>query len=677
MLKAAPNRGWSCACLWLVTCGGLFAQEGPITTIDEVLGRDLALLQQADERLQSGAPSEAIDILVSLMEEQSEKLVALRAASDGEPFTTYVTLREAILRRVVGSESAAEELRKRHGEKFGSEAMTPGRLNWSVLDPRTAERWMARADELTRLGAWNDARDYLNHFALKNNSKQAERLARLVYISLLESSPKRAKRERDLLETRFPQARGTIAGREELLLKQLDTWLTEFAKQGVLPRRNSQTHLEFDIEPERQVAWRCDAEERADLPGRNRRAGAFPELVTGRLFLSTDDAIYAWEANELSGAKSRWPGPLYRTTTKPERTAAPLGITRHELSVSDGIVYARLGGDATRKRSAVPVGDLAPAVIVAQDAVRGGVLLSGFPLSPGLEEEFDGPPLVHEGRMYLAIRKRDEMRTQLFVRCVDVTSGKLIWQRSICNAEARGRGIRDESSQTTLVLDGERLYVAPQLGCVACIDASSGAIRWLTRYPRSNFPAVEAQEPDRWQRGLGAMHLRGDLLVVLAADSEKIFALSAATGERQWSCRRESMNDAVDVLGATEDQIVLMGKSIYWLDAASGQVKACYPERWVNVGQERNNPHGAYGRGIWAGDSVWYPSRDAILKVSLAADGNVRVTSELTLPSRKSAFGNLAYLNGRLYWASPDGVMAWNSPETTPPAKRPPLSTPK
>jgi outer membrane protein assembly factor BamB len=386
--------------------------------------------------------------------------------------------------------------------------------------------------------------------------------------------------------------------------------------------------------------------------------------------LSTGDASYLFDPSDLN-AKGTWPRPLYRATIKADRAAAPFGTMRNVLSTSEGFVYGRLGSEVTRKRSAAPVGDQAPGVIVAHDAARGGVLLPGFPLAPGLEEEFDGPPLVREERMFVAIRKRDEMRTQLLVRCIDVASVKTIWERSICNAETRGRGVRDEASQTALLLEGERLYVAPHLGCVACLGATSGGIRWLTKYPRADFPANDSREASRWQRGLGAMHLRGDSLVILAADCERVFALDGISGKLKWASRRELMNDAVYVLGATEEEVVLTGESVYWLDPANGQVKACYPERWVNLGQDRIDPHSAYGRGIWAGDSVWYPARDAILKVTLAPNGKVHVTSELPLPQKPSPFGNLAHLNGRLYWASEDCVMAWNSPAEKLTTKKP------
>lgn len=671
MSKAARNSLLLCAAIWLAAPNALQGQERPIISIDEVLGRDLALLKQADERLKSGAPDEAIEILLPLVAEQGEKLVPLSDSNQNYQFTVYVSLREAIFRKVIENEPAVAAMQKRRGEKFSGEEATPGRLNWSVLDQRQADRWQATADEWIRLGKWNDARDYLTPFAAKQDPLSPECLARLAYISLLEGSPQRAKVERNLLASLHNKARGQIAGREENLLERVDAWMMEFSQPRNEQRIFSETHLSFGIVPKETLIWRRDRAEAPAAPARGMPTGGFPKFAEGWLFLSTGDASYLFNLSDPSAANGSWPGPLYRATIKPDRAAEPFGAMRHWLSTSQGFVYGRFGSDVTRKRSAVPVGDQSPGVVVAHDAARGGVLLPGLPLAPGLEEEFDGPPLVRDGRMYLAIRKRDETRTKLSVRCMDVASVKLIWERAICNAETRGRGVRDEASQTSLELDGERLYVMPHLGCVACLDAASGGIRWLTKYPRAEFPTANRQEPVRWQRGLGAMHLRSDSLFVLAADCERVFALDSMSGELKWVSRRELMNDAVYVLGATEEQVVLMGESIYWLDAATGQVKACYPERWVKVGQGRIDPNSAYGRGIWAGDSVWYPTRDALKKVSLVPDGKPHVTSELPLPPIPSLFGNLAYFDERLYWASEECVLAWNSPLEKRPATKP------
>lgn len=678
MSKAARNRFGFMVALAIVLGGALRAQDGPISTIDELIGRDLALLQQTDERLQSDATSEAIDVMLSIEREQGDKLVLLPGSNESSPFRVYVTVREAILRRLARDRDAVIELRKRLGDAAGGEAERPGRLNLSALGPRVGDKWLAAADEAIRLGEWNAARDYLTSFVWSAmgsdvESRRSARLARLVYISLLEGSPRRAKQERDLLAEQFTTARGLIAGREEVLLERADAWIAEFAKQEPLARRWSDTRLSFGIEPKGGVVWKRELNSTSNATGDEIEVAAarFPAFVDGWMFFSSGESTFAWSPDDLKAASGAWPASLYKATIKLDRAAPPLGAMRNFVSGSEGIAFARVGASLTRKRTAVPFADLAPGVLVAHDTARGGVLLTGFPMTPGLDEEFDGPPLVRAGQMFVAVRKRDETRTQLLVRCVDVTSQKVIWERPICNAETRGRGLRDEASQTALLLDGERLYVAPHLGCVACLDAASGGVRWVTRYPRAAFPAPDTKAANRWDRGLGAMQLRGDLIVVLAADCERVFALDALTGDMKWASRRELMNDAIYVLGATEDEVVLMGESVYWLDAANGKVKACYPERWVNVGQDRVDPHSAYGRGIWAGDSVWYPAREAIMRVALASDGKVRVTSELPLPQSSSLFGDLAYFDGRLYWASQDCVMAWEAPMEKYPPRNP------
>jgi hypothetical protein len=172
-------------------------------------------------------------------------------------------------------------------------------------------------------------------------------------------------------------------------------------------------------------------------------------------------------------------------------------------------------------------------------------------------------------------------------------------------------------------------------------------------------------------RGLAAMLLRGELLTVLAADSARVFALDGLSGKVKWAGRSELFADATYVLGATEEEVVLMGESVYWLDASTGNPKACYPERWVIAGQDRLDPHNVYGRGIWAGDSVWYPARDAVMEIKLDSNRKVLVKSALPLPERPTPFGNLAWEAGRLYWAATDCVLAWDAPQVSPSKKKP------
>lgn len=683
MSKAARNRLSICVAVWLATCSALLGNEGPIVAIDELLGRDLALLKQADEQLRNGSTGEALDILLPLLEQQGEKFVAAHEATETYQFTLYVTLREAVVRRLAKHKGAVAEFRERSGSRFRTGISSPGRVDLSVMNSGGSNAWLERADQLTRLGKYNNARDYLyglralnvgfdlgsSEEKLRHDQRESEALARLAYISYLEGSPARLKQERNEFARQFSTASIRIAGREEAALKRIDQWIDELGTSRASNKKLSDTQLEFGIDPHEDPIWRRDREtiEEKSNPG---AIAAFPTGSGSSLFISTGDAAYLLPIDARMAQQGAWPAPLYRATTKSDRGLAPLETPRAISHQSEGFVYARLGSTVTRKRTAVPWGDHAPAVLAAFDASRGGRLLSGFPLSPGLEEEFDGPPLVRDGRLYVAIRKRDEVRTQAIVRCVDVANLKVVWDRTLCNAETRGRGTRDEANQTAIFVDGDRLYVVPQMGCVACLDAPSGAIRWLMRYPRPSFTS-DSPNRARWNRGLGGIHLRSNLLVVLAADCERVFALDSLSGEFRWCSRREVMADAQYVLGSTEDQILLMGESVYWLDAATGQVKACYPERWANVAPGQVDLQAAPGRGIWAGEAVWYPTKDGVLKLTMNAAGQVVVTSVLKLPEHSEAVGNLAYHDGQLLWASGDCVIAWKAPREAKSPKKP------
>jgi hypothetical protein len=89
------------------------------------------------------------------------------------------------------------------------------------------------------------------------------------------------------------------------------------------------------------------------------------------------------------------------------------------------------------------------------------------------------------------------------------------------------------------------------------------------------------------------------------------------------------------------------------------------------VGGEGNHPNEALGRGIWAGDAVWRPARDAILQVKWDSQSNLLVTSALPLPERKTPYGNLLWHAEKLYLAAEDCLIAWDAPPELDPPKKP------
>jgi len=320
-----------------------------------------------------------------------------------------------------------------------------------------------------------------------------------------------------------------------------------------------------------------------------------------------------------------------------------LGVPRHTLTVCEGRLFARLGSSVTAR----PLGStvhLASGSLVALDLAAEGRLLWKYVPEEGWAVE--GAPLARGGDVYVALRRND-VRPQAHVACLEARSGGLRWRRFVCAAETPARNTLHESTHNLLTLDGDRLYYNTNLGAVAALATRDGRIEWVSLYPRSRQGDLARLAP-HWQRDLTpCLYHRGTLLVA-PADSPRIFALDAATGQILWQTNTE-VEDAVHLLGATDEYLVAGGERLYFIglsEPVQGRVRRVWPE-----GNERLG----YGRGILAGGSVWWPTRGKIFRLSLATGLPEKV---FDLAPRGVEGGNLLVAGGRLLLATSSELIA-------------------
>ncbi len=143
----------------------------------------------------------------------------------------------------------------------------------------------------------------------------------------------------------------------------------------------------------------------------------------------------------------------------------------------------------------------------ASDAVAGKTGKNQLPW-------FDGPLLLHEGSIYAVLRRRTEfgMKDAMLVRC-DVASGRPMWRRHLFSAAAVGRSEFDESSRTAAADDC--VFVWTSEGLLACVNASTGRIRWITLTPAAAAPALKSTNP---------RERRDDLVLVSGPSSIRCYA---------------------------------------------------------------------------------------------------------------------------------------------------------
>jgi outer membrane protein assembly factor BamB len=169
----------------------------------------------------------------------------------------------------------------------------------------------------------------------------------------------------------------------------------------------------------------------------------------------------------------------------------------------------------------------------------------------------------------------------------------------------------DELTHLIVTLDNGRLYLNTQAGVIAAVNAADGRLLWLVKYPRAT---VRTGDPDRIDqhlfRDLTPAAAYKDLLFVAPADSDRIFALEAATGQLAWTLPPGAAADAVHVLGAQRDVLAVSGDRLYWIDANTGRILTQFPASGASAaGLAAPSPRGL-GRGTLADGHIWFPTRD-------------------------------------------------------------------
>ncbi len=168
-----------------------------------------------------------------------------------------------------------------------------------------------------------------------------------------------------------------------------------------------------------------------------------------------------------------------------------------------------------------------------------------------------------------------------------------------------------------------------------------------------------------------------DLVIAAPADCDRILALDASTGQLVWATQRGVAADAVHLLGVGHGHLLASGDHLYWINIASGKLDYQYPAPHGPLsGYAAATPRG-YGRGILAGDLVYWPTRERIYVFQQSCNRQVRQPIELGTMGMRG--GNLVIDRGVLLIAGPDRLVALNqtghamkaTPDALPAAQQP------
>jgi outer membrane protein assembly factor BamB len=247
------------------------------------------------------------------------------------------------------------------------------------------------------------------------------------------------------------------------------------------------------------------------------------------------------------------------------------------------------------------------------------------------------------------------------VACYDVETGKLRWRRFVCAAVTPGRSQMDEITHNLLTLDRGVLYFNTNLGAVAALSAADGEVRWISRYPRAKGGELSRTAKYLFRDLTPCVFHQGRLFVA-PSDSERVFAFNAQSGDMLWASAEGHPEDAVHLLGVLGDTLVASGDKLWGFDAASGRIRAVWPDN--------PSPRGA-GRGVLMGDEVIWSSGNELFHFRLAQRllhpdmGELKAvywwqnTRTDNLIPHGAAGGNLVVAKDRLLVATSDMLYAF------------------
>ena len=378
------------------------------------------------------------------------------------------------------------------------------------------------------------------------------------------------------------------------------------------------------------------------------------DLATGRPAITRDGVLHRDDPLEDLRTSDRIRiGPGGWQTT----SGGAVGVPRHTLTITDKIVYGRMGSPATARVEPRP-GSKHDRLVGLNLRRDGALAFSVQPKEPAWA--FDGVPVGDDRRVYVAMRHSD-VTPHAYVACYDVATGNLLWRTAIGAADTPGAGSGDEITHNLLTLVGDRIYFNTNLGLVAALDARTGAICWLHRYERrTSEPLITGRTmPLQFERDPAPCLFYEGLIIVAPTDTPEVFALDAMTGRALW--RNDQMDDGLHLLGVVRRNVIVGGHRLRGVDLRTGKLRFTWPE------SEHAGIRGM-GRGLVAGDEVFWPTRSEIHVIHGVTGARSR--PPISLASVGSQGANLAAAQGRLVVAGYDKLMAFGPELPVPPSQK-------
>ncbi len=411
--------------------------------------------------------------------------------------------------------------------------------------------------------------------------------------------------------------------------------------------------------------------------GRPDRLLAYHPIVLGdQVIICDDDEILAYNLNDRPDAaagasgvvKHVWRYPEDRGGNAPVAMRPSAGVPRFTLTAYGDRVFARMGVTPANFPMRFQGATGSQTYLVAVDRRSEGKLLWTKPANDVMTPNkagaavsrnigFEGTPVADARQVYVAMTDRRE-QTSTFVVCLDAETGSTRWVRYLGAASsdnenafgfgggAMGSPSGNDFGHRLLTLDGPTLYYQTNLGAVAALDTDSGSVRWVSTYPRQERIGGSGHDRD-----LNPAIVHDGLVLVAPDDATSIYAFEAASGRLVW--KTDPLPEEVKLahlLGVAKGRLVATGDRVLLFDVTNGKLL----HHWPDSGQGFEG----YGRGILAGDKIYWPTRTEIHVLDQATGLRSDPPIKLQETYQQSG-GNLAVGDGYLIVAQADKLVVF------------------
>jgi outer membrane protein assembly factor BamB/tetratricopeptide (TPR) repeat protein len=471
-----------------------------------------------------------------------------------------------------------------------------------------------------------------------------------------------AESELQALQRRYPQARGNLAGTEgpytKIIAKVIENlpnapvgegpWATfagSSSRNGVCERCPSDRWWADG------PTWRVSLFSEKNVlprPGVNRPIRYHPVIGEDKVLITDDRTVTAYHL--LTGKElfrfdpfAAGPGP------HAERVADAFTLT-----MSDGCIFARLKKSQGMQEKSF----LMCLEMIAEEGKPDKVHVRERWRIPAKEDsQFEGAPLVHDGLVTIAYSRSIDKRIKTSLACFDAATGRSRWRQEICDVPEIDKARRRNHLLTQA---GSFVVYGSDSGAVIAVDQHSGKRIWGLRYLSRG---LETKDGTPSPRELCPPLFSGGRLFIAPADSDRIFCLDAQTGQTLWE---RGGIEVVHLFGVANGRLIFTTpQGLRALQADTGLDQG----GWLQPAVGRLVP---FGRGLLAGDWVFWPTRDPKFPVRAVTQerGEQELPERDGMPAmimdpnrlRLLRPGNMALGNGCLVVAGPDELVGYVSP---------------